>query len=428
MKTNVHSLIIRVMSVFLSAGQTVLLARVMGAENLGVYASILALAALLAIPASAGLGEFLTREVAIAKAGRSRNSVRGLVRSSNGLLILYTAVSLICLVAIYVGDINSALDPLLAIAASAQILIMGLERLRAGAMMGLGSAIQSQIPEYVLRPGLFFILLLAQVICGRELGAQEALFTLVLSGLLSAAYGQISLGILIRRCDDDPSERVGVMEVARRSSGQTALGGAHILLTNIDLMIFSIFGFFSDAGYYKVAMLGIVALLMVYNALSAVAVRDLASALARKESAKVLRVTDRLVLIGSAATALVMAIYILIGESAIRIVFGNEFAPAYIALIILSAGNLIGIACGPSVEVIRLLQSQRFGVVMNLISIFILIAITMPLLNWHPLAAVAIGTASANVFRRVTFAVHVSRELGYNTSLLGAVSRLRTAL
>lgn len=421
MKTQVLSLLIRFFGALLSAGQTVLLARIMGSESLGIYASILALTAVLAIPASAGLGEFLTRETAISKSKGNINLVRGLIIGANKLLVVYSIISMLLLVVLTLIGIAPPMEALTLLLACLIIPLASTDRLRTGAMRGMGSALVSQIPENIIRPGVFLISVTIYAFVIGDVGIKEALASYVLGGVWATAFGQIALRRQLRGYGG--SEKVSLPKVARASAGQTALGGTQTLLSNIDIAILSAFAFYSAAGTYKVALLGVVALLFVYNSMSAVAVRDLAFALARSSRRHAVRISDRLTTLGTIATAAIAALYALVGKEAIPAIFGREFELAYSALLVLAVGHLVGMACGPSSEIVRLMKSQRTSVTINLLGLLVVVLVSVALLSWNPLLAVSIGTAAGNVFRRLLLAIHISRELGFDPSLVGCLRR-----
>lgn len=421
MRTPAASILIRLCGALLSAGQTVFLARSMGAASLGIYASALALSALLAIPASAGLGQYLTREVAVVKARDDYGRARGLVRAANKVMLFYAGLSLILLLVLYFLDVGITGDIGIVTFVGFIIVASSTDLLRAGAMGGVGSALLSQVPEQVIRPGAFLLLILSQTLLFGQISVHEALFSYCIAVALSALFGQIALRRQLGGYRT--TTRISVADTIRASAGPTALGGVQTLFTNIDVLILSFFGLFVAAGQYKVALLGVVGLLFIYAALSAVAIRDLAASLARRDANQVIVTSDRLTVWGMLAMACVAIAYLLVGGPAIAVIFGREFSPAYLALLILSAGHLVGVALGPTVEITRLLQSQRVGVLLSLASLGVMVSVSVVLLNWDPLLGVAIGTASGNVVRRLLLGLHIRKVLGFDPTLAGVIRR-----
>lgn len=422
MKTQVISIAIRLSGALLAAGQTVLLARLLGAADLGVYSGVLAMTAVLAIPVSAGLPSYLTREVSKANASPSRNRVRALIRTTNLLAILFSVIAMLLLAVAYVfGWVGNGTATLM-IAACLLVPLLGLDLLRAGAMRGLGSALVSQLPENILRPGGFLLIIGALWVSDVDVNVTHSVWAFAISAAVSAGVGNLFLKRRMRGIDARPG-KVSVSEVMRGSFGLILLGGTNTAIANIDILILSLAGYWVAAGQYRIALLGVVALLIVYNALADVSRRDFAAGMASGADSAVIRASDRVVLWGSLSVGLIALVYAVFGKSAVNEIFGADYGSAHLALIIISFGHLLATLVGPAFELSMALDSQRPAVRINGIGLLVTTISAAFLLNWNPLLAVSIGSAIGNIFRRGLLSMHVSRVLGFDPSIIGAIRR-----
>lgn len=422
MKETILSLLIRGVGFLFSAGQTIFLARILGVEDLGIYAAILAIITILATPTAGGLAGYLTRELALAKSKANYPLARGLVRAANGLLLGYFTISILILLFLAGINLFPKSEPIYILLAALMILLLGADQLRAGAMRGMGSALLSQLPAVVIRPGIFLAALIIFSLIWDSISITAVLIAFIAGSIIATGFGHVAL---YRQLSGySTSVRVGLVHPAQRSVGLVLLGVLGALQANIDIALLSMFGFYIEAGLYRVALLGIVALLFVYDALSAITVRDLAATMAQEDKLGTFRVSDRLTLLASSVALVITVVFLLAGEYSIKIIFGEEFAQASQALIVLSIGHTVAIACGPSMEIVRLLSSQRIGVMVNLTSVIISVLISLSLLGWNALLAVAIGSALGNIFRRSVLAIHVSKKIGGNITIIGSLIRL----
>lgn len=422
-KANLLSLLIRAAGVLLSAGQTVLLARALGAEELGVYSSVLAVATLVILPAPSGVSDFLYRDISRALADGAMSRVRGLRRAAARLGLAYAAVAAGVLIVLYRTDVLPELDPPAFLLMLALALTLGLDPIRAGAMRGMGSALLAQVPENVIRPGTFMVCVLGFVLFLPEgLSVTWALAAFNLAGVAALAFGVCVLRRWVPRGETDS---VPVQEAFRSSTDQTVFVGTQLILANMDIVILSTLGYFAAAGHYRVALLGIVALLFVYNALAFVAVRDMSVGFARGDEDLVTRAVDRLTLGGLASVGAITVSIVVFGRPVVGWVFGAEFMPAADALAVLAVGHLVSTAFGPSVEMIRLLDSRWFAIASNGVGIALVLLLSLVLTQRiDPLLAVAVSSACGNTARRAMLGLQVSRRIGRDTTLVGTCHRL----
>jgi O-antigen/teichoic acid export membrane protein len=144
--------------VFLS---TVLLARSLGPSDYGVYAYVYALVSLLSVPSEFGLPTLVVRETARGIAQKDYALVQGVWHWS-GWMTGIISITLVILTGIFILFFK---EPLAGIRLEtflwglALVPLIALGDLRGAALRGLQRVVAGQLPEFLIRPGLFVLLL-----------------------------------------------------------------------------------------------------------------------------------------------------------------------------------------------------------------------------------------------------------------------------
>lgn len=415
---------IRVVSAGLAVAQTVILARILGPSQLGVYSALLAITTLLALPVAAGIPTYMTREIARAHARGDYELVRPMLRSGNRAAAILSLLTAVILGGLFLGGalpVNSWTEvvPLILI-----IPLMGWDLIRSGAMRGLNSALASQVPENIVRPLTFVVLLVVALNIFTGLSAHIAMEAYACACLIAFLFGQFFLRRRLPR-SELTSKRIKIKSILRENIGLAILGGTQTLLANLDIIVLVVLGAYSVAGSYKVALQGVVLLLMVLNAIYAVAMRDLASSLASGDMQRTMRLSDRATLLSCFGTMLGWLGIVVFGQQLIVNIFGPEYLDAFLILVILGVGHLINAATGPAMEILVMFESQRDAVTANLISIVMLFASAFVANELFPVIGIALASASANGLRNFLMSRAVRKRLRFDPSIVGAIRRLR---
>ena len=138
---------------------SVTLARVLGVNGFGIYVYVMSWIALLAIPASYGIPQWLLREVS-RDSSNSAASIRHLIHWSSmrvGVASICTLVVFLTLVTWLADDERQIYWAFLA--ALLLIPLNALTDVRVSALHGLNRVVLSQLPRLLLHPILFLILL-----------------------------------------------------------------------------------------------------------------------------------------------------------------------------------------------------------------------------------------------------------------------------
>lgn len=423
MRTVSGSLLVQVGTGVLSFVTAIVLARLLGAGQYGVYAYGIAWAGLLGKPAVMGLGAFLTRGIAMYEVSEGWGLMRGLLRRAHQAAI---AVSLVlAFIAAVVGGL--LLDPSVRTTfwlALGLVPIVGLTILRQSAMQGFNQVVRGQLPDSLIRPAILLAAIFAFTLVGVDLGASGAMAL----NLFAATLGLVVGVILLRRAF--PAQLKEAVPAYRprpwaRSAGTlmiaSGLGAASPYVAQI--LLGSIDGT-TSVGVYQVAAKVASALTFVLLAVNLSLAPRIARLHASGETQQLQRLVTR-----ATNRATLATLPLFIGLIALRgpclEIFGSEFRSGGDALIIIACGQLVNVATGSVGALLMMTGHEReagTAVACGLAATAALSALLVPLLG---IEGAALGTSASIATLNLIMLVLVHRRLGIDASVLGNLSRAR---
>jgi len=331
---------------FLSA---VLLARLLGAGGYGVYAYAYSLAWLLALPAQAGLPGLVTRETARGMAASDPGHVKGVWRWS-GRMVGFISIAVVLvlgpLLILWQGGLGSEQGITIAWALPLVPLI-SLGNLRGAALRGLKKIVAGQLPEFLVRPAEFTLLIiLFAYLLGRELSAPAAM---ALQSTAALAAFLVGAWLLLRSAPD--SVRSARPVIAGRAWMLSmlvfaAISGFQVINKEISTLILGTFAAPDQIGIYRVAVQVSTLASFGLQAVNMVVAPRFADLYARGDMHKLQRLATgsaRVVLIFNLALT---ALFLLLGRLFFNLVFGAEFVASFEPLMILLVGQAANSAAG----------------------------------------------------------------------------------
>ena len=322
------SLLIRLIGAGFAFGLNMLVARLAGAEQYGIYSYVLACLGLLALLATAGMDVATVKYVAAYLATGAWTRLRGLLVWSRRLVLTLAFLigGLGALVAVVTWDrLGVALASTLA-AGCAALPFLALLRLNEARLEGHGRVILAQIPGNILRPAVVAAAAaLVTWLPPRSLSAAEAMTLQAVA--LGAAY--VSSALLVRRTCPSPPTGTGV-DYAKTEWMHVALplwtaAVLHVLTARIDTLLVGTLRGMTEAGIYAVANRTTELIVFGANAGQA-AVRPYVSAFhAGGRKTELQRTVTTASWAGAAFAAPVCAVLLFWGPEVLGL-FGSEFA------------------------------------------------------------------------------------------------------
>lgn len=395
----------------------VLLARVLGAAEYGVYTYTMSWIRLLIIFAILGQGRLLTRNMAIYLGDSDWGRMRGLLTWTNrATLIASVLIALVAgTVAFFLVQDNPALLTALLVA-FLLLPLLALTRLRQAALTGMHHIVTGQIPDLLVQPLLFIMLVSAiAFLSAIELTAIGALWLNVIATAVAFLLGA---GLLFQRIPDGTRATTPVYDGRAWILAAIPLllaDATHVINSRVDSIMLGTLQGTAEVGIYSAATRGAELITFGLIAVNTTLAPTIASLYARGETQRLQRILTngaRAVLLFS---VLVGAALILFGQWFLAL-FGPEFVAGYSALVILSVGRIINASTGSVANVLVMTGHERtvalgvgLGSVLNII-------LNLTLIPRYGLNGAAIATASSMILWNLVLVVVAKRTVGLNTT------------
>lgn len=414
---------IKVASMGIALITSLVLARLLGAAGYGAYAYAMAWVSLLVVPALMGWDQLLIRETAVYRTRSNWSLMRGLLRRTTEIT-LATSLGLAFLAALLIwvfkGRLESGMIAALWMAVT-MLPLVTLTRLKGMTLRGLEHVVAGQLPETLIRPLLFIVIIGGiYLFAGEVLTAPMAVGMNVLSAGIALLIGIKLLNIALPKA---AKEAMPVYDTRRWVFSALPLlfvGGMYVINDRADIAILGAIKGVEEAGIYAVANRGaglITLLLMSANVALGPIVASM-HAVDRKEKLQ-------LVVTKSARVALFAAVPVACGMIFFGywflFFFGPEFTRGQTALAILSGGYLVNTAAG-SVGLLLTMTGRERDVATGVgISAVLNVILNLILIPKWGMAGAATATATSMVLWNVLLAVSVYRSIGIHSTALGEI-------
>lgn len=403
----------------------VVLARILGADELGVYYYAVAWVDVLLIFSVFGINRLLVREISAARTNYDWAIVRGLLRFGTWVPLLL-ALLLTVLAAAGIMLTNNSEDSIIPAAAQAATLlalmmlpVQTLVRIRQGAMQAFAEVTKSQLPEYVVQPLLFWLILLGMlVLLPHQLSSLMAIGLYVSSVFVAFVYGEylqrrsIPAKVLMTK----PHYQIRAW--LRGSLPFLFISGMFIISNRVDILMLGSLAGTEAVGIYSTAarIAGLVTLLLsTANTILAPRFVRLYNEGQMDVLQQLVTRSSQFIILGSAGMSIVL---IVIGIPLLGI-FGPEFVLGYTTLVILLAGQLVSAAAGSVGTLLTMTDHSEFTAIALFISTVLNVILNVILISSYGIEGAAIATLASTSVWNMMMLVFVRKKLKIMPSVLG---------
>jgi O-antigen/teichoic acid export membrane protein len=412
---------LRVIGLALTLATSVLLARVMGPEGLGVYTLAFAAISLLGLPVHMGLPSLVVRETAQSNAVADWPRLRGIWYWSTRRILLVSAV---------IGAVSAIgvfLFPVLPPAARPVFLLgipliplIALSQVRSAALNGLGRVVWSMLPEMLIRPALLILFVAAgylmwnitlspKWVMGLHLTAAALAFVAGL-GLLMRARPEGVLGARDRTTDPAWARAVWTLAL---------IAGAQSITANADFLMLGWWQTAEQVGIYKIANSGASLTVTGLGILAVIANPRIAAMHKVGEQRQLARLAAYTAVLGFAAAVPVLLVFAIWGGPILSLVFGPAFADGSTAMVILTLGQTLSAFFGSCVGLLNMTGHENHAMRGMLISALLNVVLNLILIPYFGIEGAAAATLISTVTWNVLLWWSVRRCLGLDSSVLG---------
>lgn len=413
---SVGSVGVKVGNLALGVATTVILARVLGPEDYGVYAWAYALVAVLAIPARLGLSQLLVREISAYQLREKWSLLRGLLTRANQIVLVSSALLAgIAIAAIFLfADRLSSVETVTLGWGLALLPLMALGELRGAALRGLRRVVLGQLPDLVLRPG-FLVLFVGAAALSVELSSGTAM------ALHAAAAGLafvIGAALLVHFLPKDVKSVEPEFETREWVSSAVPLGlisGMHVINSRADIVLLGFMGPSEEVGFYQVAVKAAMLVTFALSALNMVIAPYISRLHSDEEYGqlqKLLTASARGVLGAALPVAAVLIVY---GDWILEVAFGEEYVAGNVPLIILCVGNLINVGGGSVATLMNMTGHERDTALGMTGAAVLNIVLNVLLIPYWGMTGAAVATVATFLAWNLFLCVRAYKELGVFT-------------
>ncbi|MCH8532912.1 MAG: flippase [Saccharospirillum sp.] len=391
------SAVVKALNMGLLLVSGVLLARMLGPEQYGIYAFVMSIITVIGLPTKAGLPTLLVRETARNHQEGNWGLMRGLLRLANTFVFSYSLVAAL-VSAIFVwwrwgglesAQINSFLWAIWLLP------IIAFENVRTGTLRGLRWVVSSQLPEKIIRPLVMVLLMGTAYLMSAELTSSDAVQFTILSSLMAFLFGLVVLHKAL------PNEvRQSPPLYTLKPWGLSLLplslfSGMKLMDAQITTLFLGLLTTVEEVGYFRVAVTGasLVAIgLMAVNMALAPQIARLYRAGEIDKLQRIITMSTRAVLVASVPVAI---IFIFWGKELISWVFGEAYIEAAPALAILCIGQLVNTSVGSVALVLNMTGHEKQTIKGIVIALFLNIALSLILIPNYGLIGGAIASMTS---------------------------------
>jgi len=401
------------------------LARGLGAEGYGIYGVAMSIIALLTVPTEFGLPQLLTREVAAAQVRQDWGRMKGILRwatTTSLWLSLLVAIGLLAWLWLSGRGIGSMLGMTL-LAGVLMIPVVAQVSLRSAALRGLQQIVRGQLPDVVLRPAFYSLLLFLVPLwlvpltpsLGMALGAVSACFALL-----------VVLVMLKKTLPAQVESAAPVIEARNWWSSALPMAlteGMRLLQGHLLILLLGIMATMSEVGVYRVASSMMLLIAMPISLFNIVGMPVIARLHATKDRARLQRFLG-LTAAGMTLGVAVLALpFLLQGKWVLATVFGAEFADGNAILLALCGSAFIYAAFGIVAALLNMTGYQKQVTRASIVALLCLMVLAYPMIHFFGVMGAAISDVASTLVWNLIMWVAARKQLKLDTSLLALSSR-----
>lgn len=412
------SLFLKLISAILSFFLSVTLARMLGPDNLGVYAFALAVITVLALPAHIGLPQLVLRETARAHVEHDWPLMIGYWRKANRFA-LFISVVMFCAVNVVLSLLDRTPRAETILIGVLLIPVIALSNIRSASLRGLRKVILGQLPESVFKPLAMLFSLMLAVFLGlgnAQISAQSAMVIHVISAIFALIVGAAMLQKWRARYVGLSPPKLEVKIHWTQSVLPFAMVAGFQLINNqADIIVLSLFRQNEEVGVYRVVFQTALLTIFGMQALNQIVQPNIVRLHQLGELSQLKIFVRRMswtILLISFPIGLVL---ILFGEQVLELIFGPPYRNGAIALAILVVAQIVKSATGLSISLLNMTGNEKIAAKLGLSAVLINILLNFSLIPvWGGIGA-AIATCVSVLVWQLLSTVWVYKQLGIKT-------------
>ena len=401
-----------------------LLTRLLGATQYGIYIYALTWIILLSQVAELGLGSSILRFVATYRVKAQWGLLHGLLRFSSRL-VFGLSLAMAAVGAVIVWWLREQQGPEQTLTfwlALALLPVLTLTGLRQTALVSLKHVIRAGIPESIFKQLLIMaMLVLLYLILQHPLSASQAMIVNLLSWLVTFVIGTVWLLRLLPPEVAKAEPRYERREWLRVSLPMLFATGMRMILFQADIIMVGLLLGAREAGIYAVATRIVEIVAFGEQALNSIVAPMISELFHSEQHAKLRRMMTLAAWGRFAFTLVVSLIMALLGEYLLGL-FGAEFVEGMAPFLILLAGNVLISVAGSGGFLMPMTGHQNQHAIQVAIAAAVNVVLNAILVPLYGISGAAIATVISMVTWNVLMLSYVWRHLRINPTIFSRLA------
>lgn len=413
-----EGLIIRLLYILLTFTMGVVLVRVLGVKNWGVFSYFSSIIAILTIPSEFGIPILVLRETSKNIATQNWGKVKGLWNWSVKMIFLLSISLILITIITYLLTEKGGLEEHRTSFFLGLILVFFFSfiHLRGVQLVGMKKVALGQLPEQIIVPGVFIILLLISThFLEMQLSPQQALILKIISAITAIIIGTVLVNHFSPKELKNASPESDGRSWSLNAIQLAGINGVYRLNSESSLIILGLFVNSSEIGLYKAAVNFSIFASIALQVINLVVAPQFASMYAKKEIErlqKLVTVSARVILIMNLFITIILAIW---GKAILSLAYKPEFVDSYPVLLILLIGQCVNSATGSVGYLLNMTHKEKFVIKGVSIATLLNIVLNFALSPRYGMIGAAIGTTVSMVVSNIYFWFAVRKHLGINS-------------
>ena len=413
---------IKILGMLLTLASSVVLARLLGAEEFGAYTYILAIISLLAIPSHGGVPTLIVRETAKLQAEEKWAKLKSLWGWSLKVNLMLSSLSIFILFLIsgYLVIEKQVIEQEALIWGAILIPVLSLGMIKSSALRGLRIMVWGSLPEQVFIPSLLITgVVLYYFIDDGLVTSYQA----IMSYVLSAFFTLVTSSYLLRRNEPLQISKTRTVKYnwkpwAISIVPLALISGLNVAYKNIGIILLGIFSTTVDVALYKVAFQASILISFSLGIINILMAPYIAILNAKKNYDKLQCLISIATVITFVLSIVIFFMFYFFGEKLLTLSFGIEYELSYFPLIVLAFGQVANTFFGSPGLVLNMTGNEKdalIGTVIGFVTNLLLSICLIPLFG-------LVGAVTAASFSLIIFNLILWKKAKEKTNINTAMS------
>jgi len=391
----------------------------MSVADLGYYVLVFTTMTILAVPATMGLPNLLTRYISKYEVSKDRASIKGLLIKSNRF-VLFSTLAIYALAFItyffWWGNYESAMVETI-LYGFILLPILGFSALRAASLRGLKLVILAELPDTLLRNLWFTLLIVGAILFKFELTPKYAIIFQVIAASFSFLLGFGFLNNKLLKHIKSIPPVYHSKEWLKQTIPFSINSGIQIVRSKLLSYVLVIFGSIEAVAIFDVATRGANLVAFTLNALNTAISPFVSSAFEegnRERLQSIVKKTGRLIFLFSLPVAL---LFIFGGKTLVVLVFGEAYGASYFPLLILCLGQLMSSMVGSVGLLLSMTGNQKVFSKSNIQMLVLHVIGSIPMVIYFDVVGAALIFSVLLILQNLLLLRYVRKHLKINTAI-----------